>query len=67
MRKRQMPQLRRRLRLLGIRPEACTGHDISAAYGVLEPEGEALNQALMETKYIPVKGELHYVSAEKKR
>ena len=51
--------------LLGIRPEACTGHDISAAYGVLEPEGEALNQALMETKYIPVKGELLYVSAEK--
>ncbi len=51
--------------LMGIRPEACTGHDISAAYGVLEPEGEALNQALTETKYIPVKGELLYVSAEK--
>lgn len=46
--------------LLGIRQEVCTGHDISAAYGVLEPESAGLDTNLTRTGYIPIKGELLY-------
>lgn len=46
--------------LLGIQTEACAGHDLSACYGVLEPEGRVLDRGLEKTHYLPVKGEVLY-------
>lgn len=51
--------------LLGISPEACAGHELSACYGVLEPEGRALERGLEKTRYLPIKGEVLYTKPQK--